>query len=116
MEDIIVPVVAMISVFGSIVLFIKILTDYWLRKRMVDKGATDENAVQLLKQHVSEGGKYGALKWGLIILFGSFGLIVINFLPYNYDYETSMPWGIFAFFLALGFLVYYFYVKRETEK
>ena len=114
MEDIIVPIVAMVTVFGSIVLFIKILTDYWLRRKMVEKGLVDENAVNLLKQHRHEGGKYSALKWGLIVLFAGIGLMVINFLPY--DGETSMPYGVFAFFVALGFLIYYFYVKKESEK
>ena len=113
MDDFLEPLAVLVPVFGSIILFFKIMTDYWLRKKMVDKGLVNENAVDLLRKHEGETGKYSSLKWGLIVLFGGIGLIVIHYLPYYRD--SPLPFGVFAVFLALGFLVYYFYVKKETE-
>ncbi len=113
MEEVLEPLAVLVPVFGSIILFVKILTDYYLRKRMVDKGLVNENAIELLKKHDTQTGKYGSLKWGLLVLFGGIGLIVINYLDYRHD--SPLPFGMFAVFLSLGFLIYYFYVKRETD-
>ena len=104
----------MISVFGSMILFIKILTDYWLKRNLINKGIVDEKAANILRQQVTEGNKYSSLKWGILVLFGGTGLIAINYIPYYRD--SPLPYGIFAVFVAVGFLIYYFYVKGETEK
>lgn len=113
MNDVLEPLAVLVPVFGSIILFVKIMTDYWLRKRMVDKGLVNENAVELLKKHENSTGKFSSLKWGLLVLFGGIGLIVINYLDYRHD--SPLPFGMFAVFLSFGFLVYYFYVKKQTE-
>ncbi len=114
MNDVLELLAVFIPIFGSIILFFKIMTDYWLRKKVVDKGLVNENVGDLLKRHDKETGKYSSLKWGLLTLFGGMGLIVINYIDYYRD--SPLPFGIFAVFVSFGFLVYYFYVKRETEK
>lgn len=104
-----------IPVFGTFILFIKYLTNYWLKKKMIDQGLGSENVAEFFKNHNSDTGKYSSLKWGFISLFGGIGLIVINYLPYR-SMDGPMPFGVFAVFVSLGFLLYYFYVKGQEDK
>jgi hypothetical protein len=113
MDDVLEPLAVLVPVFGSIILFFKLMTDYWLKKKIVDKGLGAEDASALLKSQNSTDNKYSSLKWGLILLFGGLGLVVINYVPYYRD--SPLPFGLFTVFVALGFLVYYFYVKKETD-
>ena len=105
----------MVSVFGGTILFVKVLTDYWLKRKLIEKGHVTPEETSILYNHFSES-KYSGIKWGLIILFGGIGLIVINMLPQQYDYESSLPYGVFCVSVALGFLVYYMMMKKEEEK
>ncbi|MFY0688479.1 MAG: hypothetical protein JXQ90_14990 [Cyclobacteriaceae bacterium] len=109
MEDILVPIVAMVSIFGSMVLFTKLVVDYKVKRKMIEKGMTEEMA-KVVNTFTAEN-KYSALKWGLIALSSGLGIIIINFLPY--DGETPLPYGVFTVFVAIGFLAYYFIMKKE---
>lgn len=106
-----------ISIIGSfgltIYFFTKILTDYILKKRMIDKGFVNEDTQAIFKKH-STTNQYSALKWGLLALSGGIGLIVIDYL--NVDMESTLPFGILSVSLSVGFLVYYFLVKQHFQK
>jgi len=106
-----VPIVAIISVFGSTILFVSVLTNYSLKKKLIDKNMVNEEASNLFKK---ENHKLDALKWGLIILFGGLGLIVIDAM--NLDADDAMTWGIEGVSIAVGFLLYYFVAKKEMDK
>lgn len=80
---------------------------------MIDKGYVNEDAQAIFKRHADEN-KYSALKWGLIILFGGLALILIEYIPTSP--ESPLPYGLLAFFISFGFLIYYFMVKKEQEK
>lgn len=110
MESII-PIVAIISVFGSVILFVTIITNYSLKRKLIDKDMVNTEAANLFK---SEGNKQNALKWGLIILFGGIGLIIIDAM--RLDSDDAMPYGIEAVCIAVGFLIYYALVKKESEQ
>lgn len=115
MDHELVEVLLPVSVLGSIglgiVSFTKVLTNYFLRKKMVEKGLSGADAVELLSQQ--NESKFSALKWGLIILFGGIGLILLEILPY--DESSPLPYGVIAAFISLGFLIYYFLVKKELK-
>lgn len=82
--------------------------NFLLKRRTIKMGKLDEQHVKLL---INRPGKYAALKWGILLLFGGFGLVLIGLLPY--DAETSpIPWGIEVIFLGLGFLVYYGIIRK----
>jgi hypothetical protein len=108
MEELI-PIVAIISTFGGGILFTKVLTDYFLKRKVIDKGVSGEEADQIL--HASGSNKYSGLKWGLITLAAGIGLIIINYVPY--DGDTPFPYGVLAICISLGFLTYYFMVKDK---
>lgn len=105
-----VPIVAIISVFGSTILFVSVLTNYSLKRKLIDKNMVNEETANLFKK---ETGKQSALKWGLIALFGGIGLIIIDVL--RLDGDDAMPYGIEAVCIALGFLTYYAITRKEME-
>lgn len=110
MEELI-PIVAIISVFGSVILFVRILTNYALKKKLVDKGMVNDESSQLFTESIN---RHSALKWGLIIFFGGLGLIIIDAM--GLDGDEAMPYGIEAVCIAVGFLIYYALVKKEMDK
>jgi len=109
MKDL-VPIVAIISVFGSVILFVSILTSYFLKKKLIEKNMVNEETSNLFK---NESSKQNALKWGLIILSGGIGLIIIDSM--GLDGDDAMAWGIEAVCIATGFLLYFFAAKREMD-
>jgi len=105
-----VPIIAIISVFGSTILFVTTLTNYSLKRKLIDKNMVNEDTAKIFKK---ETGKQSALKWGLIVLFGGIGLIIIDAL--RLDGDEAMPYGIEAVCIAIGFLSYYAIARKEME-
>jgi len=113
LREVLMPLAIFAGLGGSVYFFTKALTDYILKKKMIDKGYVNEDAQAIFKRHADEN-KYSALKWGLIILFGGLALILIEYIPTSP--ESPLPYGLLAFFISFGFLIYYFMVKKEQEK
>lgn len=110
--DVLLPV-ALFGSFGTtLYFFTKVLTDYILKKKMIEKGYVNEESQSLFRQQNHEN-KYGALKWGLLIFSAGVALIIIDAV--NVDPETPLPYGIFAVCVSLGFMVYYFILKKEVR-
>lgn len=107
------PLFVLGTIGTSVIVFTKTIADYILKKKMIDKGYVNEDTQAIFKTNTDEN-RYTSLKWGLIILFGGIALILIEFIPRGH--ESSLPYGVFAVFVSLGFLVYYFIVKRELFK
>ncbi|MES2277205.1 MAG: hypothetical protein V4592_14350 [Bacteroidota bacterium] len=85
--------------------------NYRLKKRIIDSGPLDDDALGFVKTLSGSGTE--ALKWGCIIFSGGLGLVVIDFV--KYEKGSSLPYGIEAMFIAAGFLVYYFAVKKQQQ-
>ena len=106
-----VPIIAIISVFGSVILFVSTLTNYSLKKKLIDKDMVNPETANLFSK---QSNKHSALKWGLIVLFGGFGLITIDAM--KLDGDSAMPYGIVAVSIAVGFLIYYALVRKDMEE
>jgi hypothetical protein len=110
--DVLMPV-AILGSFGlTIYFFTKVITDYILKKKMIEKGYVNEDTQSIFKTHTSEN-RFSSLKWGIIVLSGGIALILIHSM--EVDPETPLPYGIFSVCIAVGFLVYYVIVKRELK-
>lgn len=107
------PVSILGSLGAAIYFFTKVLTDYILKKKMIEKGYLNEEAQAIFKSYRNEENRYSSLKWGLIVLCGGIGLILIDGLGGSPD--SPLPYGIFAVSLSVGFLSYYFIVKKELK-
>lgn len=107
------PITILGSLGGSIILFVKTYTDYVLKRKMIEKGYVNDDTQAIFKQH-SADNRYSSLKWGLIILFAGLSLIIMEYVEVGP--QSPLPYGLFAVSVSVGFLIYYFLVKRETQK
>lgn len=106
--------IAVIGSFGvSLYLFTKVMTDYILKKRMIDKGFVNEDTQAIFKQQATSDNKYGSLKWGLITLSAGVALILIEYVDVRPG--SPLPFGILAVFVSAGFLAYYFLVQKNQK-
>jgi hypothetical protein len=105
--------ISIIGSFGTaLYFFTKVLTDYILKKKMIDKGFVGEDAQSIFKTYKNEN-RYASLKWGLLFLTGGISFILMEIL--NVDPNSPLPYGIFTVSLSLGFLIYYFLVKKDLK-
>lgn len=111
MENVIVPVGVIGIIFFGLVSIIRTITDYQLRRKLIQLGHVDRDAINILQR--PQDNRLAALKWGLIILFGGIGLIVISLT--GMDEDSPLPFGIEAVSIAAGFLVYYFASQHTKE-
>lgn len=107
------PVLVVGVVFFTIAYIIETILKYRLRSRIVSSGLTDEKLIKGLFASKVDN-KYSSLKWGLILLFAGIGLVVLEFI--QYDYESPLPYGVEGTFVAIGFLVYFFFVNSRTDR
>lgn len=106
--------ISIIGTFGaSIVLFTRAIADYILKKKMIEKGYVNDDTQAIFKRHADEN-KYASLKWGLIVFFGGLSLVIMEYI--DFDRHSTLPFGLFAVSVSLGFLLYYFLVKKEMNK
>jgi len=113
LRDVLMPLVVLGSIGTSIVLFTRTISDYILKKKMIDKGYVNEDTQAIFKKNTDEN-RFSSLKWGLIILFAGLSLVIMDFI--DYDSRSPLPYGLFAVFVSLGFLIYYFIVKKELNR
>lgn len=100
-----------VVLFG-IAKIIKTFTDYYLRKKLVELGQVDEKVSNVLDN--KQDSYYASLKWGMIVFFGGLGLILLEFI--SYDVDSPFPYGVEAVFIATGFLLYYFIMRKDLAK
>lgn len=103
------PHIAGIVFFLVIGFMVNSLFNYLLKKRIIDSRQIDKQTLELLLKPI--GSSSEPLKWGLLLLFGGLGLIILEFVPYEF-HNSSLPYGIEAVCLASGFLVYYLWMRR----
>ena len=106
-----IPIVAIISVFGSTILFVVTITNFILKRKMIEKNMVSNESMQLFRKL---SNRQESLKWGLILFFGGIGLIINS--SFGFDADTPMPYGVVAVCSALGFLAYYLIAKKESEE
>lgn len=111
--EVLLPIAVLGSFSLGAVFFTKTLTDYFLRRKMVEKGYVNEENKHLLEK-LNSNNKYSNLKWGLIVLSGGIGLVIINYLPYQRD--STLPFGVFAICVSIGFLAYFLMAKNLQDK
>ena len=106
------------TILGGAALFwyvvIKYITEYLLKKKMIDKGYVNQESQALFQEQGKSHNKYSALKWGLVAMFGGLALVIIEFIPFGP--ESSLPYGLIVLFVAVAFLIYYSIVKKDSQK
>jgi hypothetical protein len=113
LRQVLMPLTILGTIGTTLVLFTRTISDYILKKKMIEKGFVNEDTQAIFKRNTDEN-KYSSLKWGLIILFAGISLVILEYVPHERD--STLPYGLFAVFVSLGFLIYYFMVKKELDK
>ena len=113
LKEVLLPFVILGTIGAAITLFTQTLTEYILKKKMIEKGFVNNDAQAIFKRQTNEN-KFSSLKWGLIIFFAGTSLIIMEYLPTTP--ESPLPYGLFAVAVSMGFLIYYFLVKKDLDK
>lgn len=107
-----------IALFLAAVLIVLIIAwviiswyNFRLKKRIIDSGPLNEDARGFLKNLAGSGAD--SLKWGCVVFTGGLGLVVINFIPY--EFGSALPYGLEAMFIAAGFLTYYAIMRKQQH-
>jgi hypothetical protein len=111
--EVLMPVSILGSFGTALYFFTKALTDYMLKKKMIEKGYVNEETQAIFRTQSVAESKFGSLKWGLLALCGGIALIVMDRM--NVRADSTLPYGILAVALSVGFLTYFFIVKREMK-
>jgi len=113
LKEVLMPFAVLGTIGTVITLFTKTLTEYILKKKMIDKGFVNDDAQAIFKRQTDEN-KFSSLKWGLIILFAGISLVIMEYIPTTP--ESPLPYGLFAIAVSMGFLIYYFMVKKNFDR
>jgi hypothetical protein len=105
-------VLALFGIIFGLIVILRSILNYRIKMHMIRSGHLDENAIRALNQSAVDF-KLDNLKWGIILLFGGIGLIVLEYV--KYEYESPLPYGIEAVCLAFGFLTYYLIAKNQVK-
>ena len=104
--------VAVVAIFIVIAVVIIAWYNYRLKRRIIDSGPIDHDAIDFLKKLTDTGAEQ--LKWGCVLFMAGLGLVVDHYLSYEYD--SVLPFGIELMFIAAGFLIYYFFITLKQKK
>ena len=112
LKDVLMPMAILGTIGFSTYLFTKTMTEYILRKKMIEKGFVNDDTQAIFRQHVADN-KMSSLKWGLIMFFVGLALIIMEYIPTSP--ESPLPYGLIAMSVSAGFLVYYFLVRKDVK-
>ena len=103
-------VLSIYLILTFILTFIKLLLDYRIKTKIIEKGIPEDLITALLKYN-NKDAKNIAIKWFFVFLSIGIGLTIIGLLQPNDIYSLT----IIAFSIAAGFLEYYFFIRKENK-
>ena len=96
-------------IMGFIITITRMILDYRIKRKMIERGISEELASKLLQ--TGKNAKNEALKWFLILLsIGSGFLLISLFKPLGLH-----SIAILSFSLAVGFITYYYLIRKPEN-
>lgn len=108
MEDVLVPAI----IFLSIAAIVKIISDNRTKRKLIDGGVSEEFARTIFAGQ-QDPTAWAALKWGLVVMGLGVALVIVQFLPY--DFEEPIAYGLMFLLAGAGLLIYYA-IARQRER
>jgi hypothetical protein len=107
-------------VFFAIYHIFKTIFIYSLKRKIIKNGHFEKAEIIEQKELARENyDRSPSLKWGLVALFAGLGIVLFEVLhvinPELFNYRTPFPFGVYLIFIALGFLIYYFYMVKRSK-
>ena len=112
MNDNLIPIIIVPVVFFSFVAIVKIISDNWLRRKIIDKGLVNKD-LKYLANVSSSGQPLSSMKWGMALVGIGLALMVPEVFSSVTD-ETLV--GLMFIFAGLAFLIYYFIAKSQSQE
>jgi hypothetical protein len=106
-------IISTVVVFAAFVIVIIAALNFILKMRIIKSGNQDEVYIKALSTSIEY--KESSLKWGIMLLFGGIGLIIVSQLQIPDMPESPLTYGILAISLAAGFFVYYLIAVRKKD-
>ena len=107
MEDVLIPIVVFITIYG----IAKLISDNRIRSKLIDKGEINENLQYLYATQTGKAKVYSNLKWGFVLLGIGVAMLLKQIAPFYITDESVF--GLMFVFAGAGFLVYYFISKDQ---
>jgi hypothetical protein len=107
------PAIILAVIFGSIVMFAKVISDNRIRREIIASGKMDEN----LKYLFAKNGHHlystlGSIKWGLVCVAIGLAIILGRFLPYRI--ADDITFGLIFLLSGLALLIYFLIARKQT--
>jgi len=107
-----------VAIIGIIAYVIKLILDYGIRRKLIDKGAVDENIKYLFADR-EICGNLPSVKWGLLLVAVGSALLIGNFLPADRYYD-QVTVALMFLFGGIALILYYFIagivMKRSEDR
>jgi uncharacterized membrane protein HdeD (DUF308 family) len=96
---------------------IKAMSDNSVKKQLINKGITEENAKLLFPEHKKTSSKFSSMKWGIVLIGIGFALLIAMFIAQHLedDYRMGVTLGLMILFAGIGLIIYYFNLKDRME-
>ncbi len=119
MKDI-APIIVIGALIIGVVMLVRLITEYKLKKRLIEKAQADEGLSSALADSFKmlnrqkENNPYPSLKWGLVTFGVGIALISAHFL--EFERHGILPFGLVLTGASAGFLIYYLLVVTKEKK
>jgi hypothetical protein len=109
MPEVIIP----LGIFTIVAIVIKMVLDYKMKRRLIEKGTVDENVQRMIYTGLSDFG-LSSLKWGMVLVGVGLAFLLGEFFPRSVsDYMLVAFLFLFA---GAGMLVYYAIAPRMRQR
>jgi hypothetical protein len=105
---IMIPSTLLLIFFIVILAIYRLQANKQLKIKMIERGISEENLVQLFKTSTNET-VFGALKWALVLVGLGAGLAVSQSFGFG-----ALSFGIVTIFAGIGFFIYYLIMKKRV--
>jgi hypothetical protein len=94
--------------FFTICFVVKAFLDYFMRRRLIEKGLVDKNVKHLFKYG---SPALSSLKWGMVLIGLGGAVIIGRLVPYRWSDEITIS----SMFILAGLaLVIYYFIAPKT--
>lgn len=105
------PVLVCTVVFGSFIMFVRIIADYKTKSNLINRGLVDEKIKFLYNRPAGSYAKSN-VKWGMILIGIGLAIALEEFIQISHE---SML-GLMFLFAGTAFLVYYAMIKDDDKE
>ncbi len=103
-----------LSFFVACIFIVKIVLDYRLKRKLLEKGEIDKNITHLFFGQ-AEHYAPSSLKWGLVLIGIGLAVVVGLMMPYDYD-RGEITFSLMLIFAGIGLLIYYFFANKKIKE